>query len=289
MTPAHAGLAGKTILMSGGSRGIGLAIAVRAARDGANIALLAKTADPNPRLQGTIFTAARQIEAAGGTALPVVGDVRSDESIAEAVARAVGQFGGIDICVNNASAIDLSRVRDLDPKRYDLMQDINVRGAFMLTRAAVPHLLMAPNPHILTLSPPLNLSPRWLGAHVGYTISKYAMTICTMGFAAEFTEAGVAANSLWPRTLIATDAVGNLLGGAEALSRARTPEIMAHAAALILTRPSRDCTGNCFIDDEVLASAGVDDFDSYRAAKTGVLELDLFVDSWRHAAPDPTG
>jgi citronellol/citronellal dehydrogenase len=290
MMPVQAGLAGKTILISGGSRGIGLAIAVRAAREGANIALLAKTADPNPRLRGTIFTAAREIEAAGGAALPIVGDVRSDESIAEAVGRAAGQFGGIDICVNNASAIDLSHVRDLDPKRYDLMQDINVRGTFMLTRAAVPHLLMAPNPHILTLSPPLNLSPRWLGAHVGYTISKYAMTICTMGFAAEFREAGVAANSLWPRTLIATDAVGNLLGGTQALNRARTPEIMADAAGLILTRPSRDCTGNCFIDDEVLASAGVVDVDSYRAAKPGgVLELDLFVDSWRPVAPDPTG
>jgi citronellol/citronellal dehydrogenase len=177
------------------------------------VTALAKTAGPNPRLHGTIFTAARQIEAAGGAALPVVGDVRSDDSIAEAVEHAVSQFGGIDICVNNASAIDLSRVQDLDPKRYDLMQDVNVRGTFMLTRAAMPYLLVAPNPHVLTLSPPLNLSPRWLGAHVGYTISKYAMSMCTAGFASEFAEAGVAANALWPRTLIATDAVGNLLGG----------------------------------------------------------------------------
>jgi citronellol/citronellal dehydrogenase len=287
MTREQTGLVGKTILISGGSRGIGLAIALRAAREGANIVLLAKTAEPHPRLHGTVFTAAAEIEKAGGAALPVVGDVRADESIAEAVERAVGQFGGIDVCVNNASAIDLSHVAELDPKRYDLMQDINVRGTFMLTRAALPHLQKAMNPHILTLSPPLNLSPRWLGAHVAYTLSKYAMSMCTAGFADEFREIGVAANSLWPRTLIATDAVGNLLGGSEALSRARTPAIMADAAAVILTKPSRKCTGNFFIDDEVLSSAGVSDFDAYRAAEAGAgLQLDLFVDSWPDGTPD---
>jgi citronellol/citronellal dehydrogenase len=286
MTGSQGGLAGRTIIMSGGSRGIGLAIAVRAAREGANIALLAKTADPHPRLKGTIFTAAKEIERAGGAALPVVGDVRSDDSIAEAVNHAADQFGGIDICVNNASAIDLSGVQTLDPKRYDLMQDINVRGTFMLTRAALPCLRQAPNPHVLTLSPPINLSPRWLGAHLAYTITKYAMSMCTMGFAAEFRDAGVAANSLWPRTLIATDAVGNLLGGQAALRRARSPQTMADAAALILTRPSRECTGNFFIDDEVLVSAGVTDFEQYRAVASGeALELDLFVDSWLAGFP----
>jgi citronellol/citronellal dehydrogenase len=279
-------LAGRTILMSGGSRGIGLAIAVRAAREGANVALLAKTAEPDPRLTGTIFTAARAITEAGGTALPVVGDVRCDDSIAKAVAKTVDRFGGIDICINNASAIDLSGVLDVTPKKYDLMLDVNVRGAMMLTRAALPYLMQAPNAHVLTLSPPLNLSSRWLGAHVAYTISKYAMTIATLGIAAEFSNAGVAANCLWPRTLIATDAVGNLLGGDAALARARSPEIMADAALSILAQPSRECTGRCFLDDEVLADAGVTEFDQYRAAESDEpLQLDIFVDGWPGERP----
>jgi citronellol/citronellal dehydrogenase len=274
-------LAGRTILMSGGSRGIGLAIAIRAAREGANVALLAKTADPDPRLQGTIFTAARAITEAGGVALPIVGDVRSDDSIAKAVDRTVERFGGIDICINNASAINLAGVLDVSPKNYDLMQDINVRGTLMLTRAALPYLMQSQDPHVLSLSPPLNLAPKWLGAHVAYTMSKYGMTLATLGVAAEFARTGVAANCLWPRTLIATDAVGNLLGGEAALSRARTPQIMADAAAAILTRPSRECSGQCFIDDAVLAETGVDSFGQYRLVPSDdELQLDIFVDGW---------
>ena len=205
-------LAGKTILMSGGSRGIGLAIALRAARDGANIAMLAKTDTPHPKLEGTIHTAADQIRAAGGQALPIVGDVRDDDDITEAVLKTQGEFGGIDIVINNASVIDLSRSLELNAKKYDLMQDVNVRGTFMLSRAAVPVLRDASNPHILSLSPPLNPTPKWLGAHTGYTLAKFGMTMVTMGLAAEFARDGIAANTLWPRTTIATAAVQNLLG-----------------------------------------------------------------------------
>jgi citronellol/citronellal dehydrogenase len=257
-------LAGRTILMSGGSRGIGLAIAVRAARDGANVAFIAKTDAPDPRLPGTIHTAAAEIEAAGGAALPILGDIRDDEKVADAVAQTVARFGGIDIVVNNASAITLQSVGELSAKRYDLMLDINARGTFTLTSLALPHLLRSDNPHVLTLSPPLNLDRRWLREHAPYTVSKYAMTMLTLGVAESRRDAGVAANCLWPRTLIATAAVQNLLGGDQSMAGARTPEIVADAAHEILIRPSRECTGNTFIDDEVLRDAGISDLAGYR-------------------------
>jgi len=267
-------LAGKTILVSGGSRGIGLAIAVRAAADGANIALLAKTAEPHPKLEGTVFTAAADIEAAGGRALPIVGDIRVDGDVEVAVAKTVEAFGGIDVVVNNASAINLSPTSEMTMKRYDLLQDVNTRGTFALSRAALPFLEKAGNPHILTLSPPLNLHPRWAGAHLAYTLSKYGMSLCTLGLADELAEKGIAANSLWPRTTIATAAIRNLLGGEAAASRARSPRIMADAAHLILTRDSRECTGNFFVDEEVLTGAGATDLSGYRLAG-GETDLDL--------------
>jgi citronellol/citronellal dehydrogenase len=271
-------LAGKTILMSGGSRGIGLAIALRAARDGANVVLLAKTADPHPTLEGTIYTACEQIEAAGGHAVAVVGDVRSDEDVARAVTAASDTFGGIDAVVNNASAIDLSPTSKMSMKRYDLMQDINTRGTFALTRAALPCLEVADNPHILTLSPPLNLQPRWFGHHLAYTLSKYGMSLCTLGWADEFAARGIAANSLWPRTTIATAAVRNLLGGDTSERRARTPDIMADAAYAILTSDSRACTGNFYLDEDVLRAEGVTDLSVYRpAGATDDLDLDFFL------------
>jgi citronellol/citronellal dehydrogenase len=271
-------LEGKTILMSGGSRGIGLAIAVRAARDGANVAVMAKTDEPDPRLPGTIHTAVEEIEAAGGSGLAILGDVRSDDSIAEAVGRTVEAFGGIDICVNNASAINLAKTPDLEPKRYDLMQDINTRGTFMLSRACIPHLEKSDNAHILTLSPPISLDPKWAGGQLGYTIAKYGMSLCTVGLAEELKDRQIAANSLWPRTLIATAAVLNLLGGEAAMNQSRTPEIVSDAAHVILVRPAAECTGNFFIDDEVLASEGVTDFEKYKAG-TGEPAVDLFLDA----------
>ena len=270
-------LSGRTILMSGGSRGIGLAIAVRAAQDGANVALLAKTEKPHPKLEGTIHTAAAAIEEAGGQALPIVGDVRDEASVAEAVARTAERFGGIDIVVNNASAIDLSKTPDLAMKKYDLMQDINTRGSFLLAKTALPHLGQSGAAHILTLSPPLNLNPQWAGKHLGYTIAKYGMSLVTLGLAEELRGQGIAANSLWPRTTIATAAVRNLLGGEEVVARSRTPEIMADAAHEILTRDPRECTGNFFIDDEVLAEAGVTDFSRY-GGPVETLERDIFLD-----------
>jgi citronellol/citronellal dehydrogenase len=271
-------LRGRTIVMSGGSRGIGLAIALRAARDGANVVLVAKTADPDPRLHGTVFTAAEEIEKAGGHAMPVVGDIRSDESIDETVAIALDRFGGIDVCLNNASALSPQPTLELTPKRYDLMQDINTRGTFMLTRACLPHLLKSPNPHVLTLSPPINLAGHWLAKFPGYLLSKYGMTLATLGFAAEFNAHGVAANCLWPRTTIATDAVANLLGGEQALQRARIPAIVADAAYAILTTERQELTGRTLIDDEVLRERGVTDFGKY--AVSGVdadLEGDFFL------------
>ncbi|TCN39685.1 citronellol/citronellal dehydrogenase [Kribbella orskensis] len=271
------GLAGRTMLMSGGSRGIGLAIALRAARDGANVALLAKTAEPHPQLPGTIYTAAAEIEVAGGHALPIVGDVRSDESVAEAVRRTAAEFGGIDIVVNNASAIDLAPAADISMKRYDLMQDINARGAFLLSKLCIPWLRKSPAGHILTLSPPLNLDPRWAGAHLAYTMAKYGMSLTTLGLAEELRADGISVNSLWPRTLIATAAVQNLLGGSAATSRSRTPDIVADAAYVVLTRRR---TGEFLIDDEVLAEAGITDFSQYRlAASEADLAPDLFLES----------
>jgi len=270
-------LEGKTILMSGGSRGIGLAIGVRAARDGANVAVMAKTSEPHPKLPGTIHTAVEEIEAAGGKGLAILGDVRDNDSIDEAVAKTVEAFGGIDICVNNASAINISKTPDLDPKRYDLMQDINTRGTFMLSRACIPHLEQSDNAHILTLSPPIDLNPKWAGGQLGYTIAKYGMSLCTLGLAEELKDREIAANSLWPRTLIATAAVMNLLGGEAAMNQSRTPAIVADAAYAILTRPAAECTGNFFIDDEVLAEEGVTDLERYRAG-TGEPVVDLFLD-----------
>jgi citronellol/citronellal dehydrogenase len=269
-------LAGRTIVMSGGSRGIGLAIALRAARDGANVVLLAKTSDPNPKLQGTIHEAASRIEEAGGRALAVVGDVRSDESVAEVAAAAVETFGGIDVCVNNASALNLRGTLEVTPSQYDLMQDINTRGTFMLTRACLPHLLQSSDPHVLTLSPPLNLTSQyWLAKFPAYLLSKYGMSLATLSLAAEFP--GVSINSLWPRTTIGTDAVRNLLGGDEAIGRTRRPEIMADAAYAILTGSPR--TGGLLIDDEVLRAAGVDDLTpySYSGVDSG-FDADFFLE-----------
>jgi citronellol/citronellal dehydrogenase len=278
-------LQGRTIFMSGGSRGIGLAIAVRAAQDGARVAFMAKTAEPHPRLPGTIYSAAEEIEAAGGEALPIVGDVRDAEGVESAVAQAVERFGGIDVVVNNASAINLASMGDLEVKRFDLMQQINARGTFVVTRACLPHLRESAHAHVLTLSPPLSADPRWLRGHSAYTLSKMGMTMLTLGLAADESEHGVAANCLWPRTIIATAAVQNLLGGDEAMIRARTPEIMGDAAREILRRDPRSCTGNAFLDDEVLAEAGITDLDRYSASEDSELALDLFVEGWPEAAP----
>jgi len=276
---AAAPLRGRTILMSGGSRGIGLAIALRAARDGANVALLAKTDAPHPRLEGTVHTAAAEVEAAGGGALAIVGDVRDEASIVDAVTRTVEHFGAIDIVVNNASAIDLSPSTELAAKRFDLMQQIEVRGTFLLTRTAIPHLRQSDHAHILTLSPPLNMSKRWLGACVGYMLAKYGMTLAALGFAAELEADGIASNTLWPRTIIATAAIQNLLGGDAAMAVSRRPEIMADAAHVVLTRDAADVSGQCLVDEDVLRSAGVTDFSAYRYgdASESDLQIDLFL------------
>ena len=272
-------LGGRTLIMSGGSRGIGLAIALRAAGDGANVVMLAKTGEPHPKLEGTVHTAVEQVEQAGGRGLAVVGDVRRDEDVQRAVDAAVEAFGGIDIVVNNASALDLSSTRDITMKKYDLMQSINARGSFLLAKTALPHLEQSDNAHVLTLSPPLDLRPQWAGAHLAYTMAKYGMSLVTLGLSEELRHVGIAANSLWPRTTIATAAVGNLLGGDDALHRARTPHIMSDAAHAILRRDSRSCTGNFFIDEDVLREEGLDDFDRYRAAPgSGPLDADLFTD-----------
>ena len=272
-------LAGKTILMSGGSRGIGLAIALRAAADGANVALLAKTDTPDPRLPGTIHTAAEQIRAAGGNALAIVGDVRNDDDITEAVMKTQGEFGGIDIVVNNASVLSLAGSLDLDAKRYDLMQDVNVRGTFMLSRAAIPILREAENPHILSLSPPLNITPKWLGAHTGYTLAKFGMSMVTLGMAAEFAKDGIAANTLWPATTIQTAAIANTPMGAKMMAVSRTPEIYADAAYAVITQPASSYTGHSLIVEEVLIAAGVTDFEEYSPGVSPELLLrDIFLD-----------
>ena len=256
-------LSGKTILMSGGSRGIGLAIALRAAADGANIALIAKTDKPDPRLQGTIHTAAEAIEAAGGHALPIVGDVRDDETIERAVEQAAERFLGIDIVVNNASVLNLSGTTALDPKRYDLMQDVNVRGTFMLTRAAIAHLVQAEDPKVLTLSPPINLDPKWFGTHPAYTMAKYGMTMAALGFAHELSDLGVSSTALWPATLIATDAIANLPGGERMMAVSRKPDIVADAAYEVLTTRGQELNGRTLIDEELLRERGVSDFAGY--------------------------
>lgn len=269
-------LAGKTLLMSGGSRGIGEAIALRAAADGANVAMIAKTAEPHPKLPGTIYTAAKAVEDAGGQALPIVGDVRDDESVAKAIEDTVARFGGIDVVVNNASAIDLSPTEHITMKSYDLMQDINTRGSFLLSKLSIPHLRDSDNPHILTLSPPISLDPKWFGQiGTGYTIAKYGMSLVTLGLSEELRGDGIAANSLWPRTTIDTAAIRNVVG-AELANTSRTPQIMADAAHAIVTKPSTE-TGQFFIDDEVLTAAGVTDFAQYRLCER---EEDLSPDLW---------
>jgi len=272
-------LAGKTLFITGASRGIGLAIALRAARDGANVTVAAKSVEPHPKLPGTIFTAAKEIEAAGGAALPIACDIRSEEEVASAVTATVARFGGIDILVNNASAIDLRGIEALDMKRYDLMQQVNGRGAYLCARLALPHLKKAANPHILTLSPPLDMNPKWFAPNLAYTIAKYGMSLVTLGLARDLAGAGVAVNSLWPETAIATAAVGNLLGGDAALRRARKVEIVADAAHAILTRPAREHSGNFFIDSLVLRDAGVTDFKPYAVDPSVDALLDFFLDA----------
>jgi citronellol/citronellal dehydrogenase len=270
-------LKNKTLFITGASRGIGLAIALRAARDGANIAVAAKTADPHPKLPGTIYSAAKEIEAAGGKALPLVVDVRDEENVANAIEQTAAKFGGIDICVNNASAIQLTPTTMTDMKRYDLMHQINTRGTFMVSKYCVPHLKKATNPHILNLSPPLDMSERWFQGHVAYTMAKYGMSMCVLGMAGEFRPDGIAVNALWPRTGIATAAIRNALAGDEGMKMCRTVEIMADAAHVILTKRARDFTGNFCIDDTLLWDAGVRDFDKYRVDPTRDLMPDFFV------------
>jgi citronellol/citronellal dehydrogenase len=270
-------LSGRTVFMSGGSRGIGLAIAERLAQDGANVALLAKTDQPHPKLEGTIHTAAEAIEKAGGQALPIVGDVRDEDAVEAAVAQAVEQFGGVDIVVNNASAINLAPIGDLPVKRFDLMMQINVRGTFAVTRACLPHLRESDHAHVLTLSPPIDRVQDWVGGNAAYTVSKMGMSILTLGLAKD--EPSISANCLWPRTMIATAAVKNLLGGDEAIAKSRTPAIVADAAYEILKRPPGEQTGQALIDDEVLRAAGKDDLSGY-SAEGADLQLDLFVADW---------
>ncbi len=267
----------KTLFITGASRGIGKAIALRAAREGANIILAAKTTEPHPKLPGTIHTAAKEIEDAGGRALACAVDVRAEDQIAAAVAAGVAKFGGIDILVNNASAISLTGTLDTAMKRYDLMHSVNTRGTFACSQACVPHLKKAQNPHILNLSPPLNFEARWFAPHVAYTMAKFGMSLCVLGMHEEFRGDGIAVNALWPKTVIATAAVQNLLGGDDIIRGSRKPEIMADAAHAILTRPSRECTGNYFVDEEVLRAEGVTDLESYAVTPGVDLIPDFFV------------
>ncbi|HWH44185.1 MAG TPA: NAD(P)-dependent oxidoreductase [Thermoleophilaceae bacterium] len=280
-------LEGRTAIISGGSRGIGLAIARVLARSGANVALIAKTDKPNPKLPGTIHEAAGELRELGAGVLPIVGDIRDEERVAEAVDQTAERFGGIDICVNNASALNLSPVGELPVKRYDLIQSVNVRGTFVLTQACLPHLRRSDHAHVLTLSPPLNLDPVWFGS-AGYTVSKYGMTIVTLGVAETEREHGVAANCLWPLTAIATAAVKNLLGGDQAVARSRTPEIVADAAGIVLGRDPRSYSGNAALVEDVLAEEGVTDLGAY-SVEAGQTEFfpDFFVDPGRVAQPPP--
>ena len=257
-------LKGKTIFITGASRGIGKAIGLRAAQDGANIVVAAKTAEPHPKLEGTIYTAADEMREAGGQALACVVDIRSEEMVQDAVDKTITEFGGIDILINNASAISLTSTETTKMKRYDLMHSVNTRGTFLVSRLCVPHLKKADNPHVINLSPPLNMQAKWFAPHVAYTMAKYGMSMCVLGMAEEFRDDGIAFNALWPRTGIATAAIENLLGGDEMMQKSRKPEIMADAAHVILNKNSRDCTGNFFIDDEVLKEAGVTDFRQYQ-------------------------
>lgn len=274
---APAGLAGRTLFITGASRGIGLAIALRAARDGANIAIAAKTESPHPKLAGTIYTAAEQIEAAGGRALPVACDVREEAQVKAAIDKCVERFGGLDIVVNNASAISLTPVADTDMRRFDLMHQINARGTFMVSKYAVPHLARADNPHILMIAPPLDMREKWFAPHTAYSIAKFGMSLVTLGLAGELREQGIAVNALWPRTTIATAAVENLLGGKEMMRRSRTPDILADASHRIFLKPARSFTGHFLIDDSFLAGEGVTDFEQYRVDPAAPLQPDFFV------------
>jgi len=278
-------LKGKTLFVSGGSRGIGLAIALRAARDGANVAIAAKTAEPHPKLKGTIYTAAEEIRAAGGKALPILCDIREEAQVIAAVDQTVSEFGGIDICVNNASAISLTNSQMTDMKRFDLMMGINTRGTFVVSKYCIPHLKKAENPHILMLSPPLDMKAKWFEHSTAYTMAKFGMSMCVLGLSAELKAAGVAVNALWPRTTIATAAVEFALGGPEMMRRSRKPQIVADAAHAILNRPARECTGQFFIDDSVLYEAGVRDFGVYNIEPGGTLLADLFIDPAASAPP----
>ena len=281
MTRNMPGLQGRTLFITGGSRGIGLAIALRAARDGANVAIAAKTTEPNPKLPGTIYTASADIEKAGGKALPIPCDIRDEAAVRAAVAATASTFGGIDVLVNNASAISLTGTLATSMKRFDLMFGVDVRGTFLCSQACVPHLETSAaagrNPHILTLSPPLNLDPKWFRDHVAYTIAKYGMSMCVLGMAEEFRAAGIAVNALWPRSVIATSAIAMIPGAADEMHRMRTPEIMADAAHAILTRDARTNTGNFFIDDQLLAEAGVTDFSRYAVKPGNPLLPDIFL------------
>src|ERR1700739_3504948 len=270
-------LSGKTMFISGASRGIGLAIAKRAAADGANIAVIAKTAEPHPKLPGTIYTAAKEIEEVGGQALPIVGDVRDGDSVAAAVTKTVEQFRGIDLCVNNPSAINLGSITEVPLKRFDLMNGIQVRGTYAVSAACIPHMIGRENPHILTLSPPVDMAPEQLRS-TAYIMAKYAMTICALGMAESLREEGIASNTLWPRTLVATAAVQNLLGGDESMARARKPEVYSDAAYTLLNKPSREYTGNTLLCEDVLLESGVTDLSVYNCVPGAILGVDLWVE-----------
>ena len=268
----------KTAFITGASRGIGKSIALRIAKDGGNVVIAAKSVEENPKLGGTIFSAAEEIEKAGGKALAVQCDIRYEDQIQNAIDKAVARFGGIDIVINNASAISLTPTEQTEPKRFDLMHDINVRGTFFVTKACIPHLKKSSNAHILTLSPPINLNPKWFGGHVAYTLTKYSMSMMAIGWAAELKQHRIASNALWPRTTIDTAAVRNLLGGEALAKMSRTPDILADAAYFIFNKPSGDCTGNCFVDEEVLMKEGITDLSHYSVVPGANLYRDLFVD-----------
>ena len=270
-------LKGKTLFITGASRGIGLAVALRAAQDGANVAIAAKTAEPHPKLPGTIYTAAEEIEAAGGKALPLICDIRFEDQVIKAVEDTVGAFGGIDICVNNASAIQLTDTAATEMKRFDLMHGVNARGTYMVTKHCLPHLTEAENPHVLIMAPPLDMKAKWFSGRVAYALAKYGMSLCVLGFADEFAPQSIAVNALWPRTGIATAAIRNIVGDEEMIRRCRTPEIMGDAAHVILTRQATEFTGNFCIDDVLLAEHGVTDFAHYRVDPTVELRTSFFV------------
>lgn len=268
---------GKTVFITGGSRGIGRAIALKLAAEGAQIVIAAKSVEENPKLGGTIFSVAKEVVEAGGEALPVACDIRSEEQVAQAVAKTIEVFGGIDILINNASAISLTNIEKTEPKRFDLMFDINVRGTFFVSRACIPYLRKGSNPHILNLSPPVNMDGKWFGAHTAYTLSKYNMSLIALGLSEELKKDSIAANTLWPQTTIATAAVQNLLGGDQLMQMSRTPQIVADAAYYILRRPAGSCTGNFFIDEQVLAEEGITDLEQYSVVPGGKLYTDLFL------------